>query len=58
MKTNKLLALFLCFILVFGPVAAMADTTETTTQEVQPNQPANEEKPPILTAGEMAKMLI
>ena len=58
MKTNKLLALFLCFILVFGSVAAMAGTTETTTQEAQPNQPVNEEKPPILTDGEMAKILI
>lgn len=61
MKTNKLLALFLCFILVFGSVAAMADTTETTTQEAQPEQPvqpAQEENTPILTDGEMAKILI
>jgi len=52
MKSRKLLALLMCLILIFSSVSVLAETTDILpTEETEKNEP-------ILTDGEMAKILI
>lgn len=54
MKTNRIIALFICIMLVLTPLGAFAETSADTNAPAQ----TETEKEPILTNGELAKILV